>query len=624
VEQTVHRSRRSRNRRWKRIALWGLVAVLVLGLVAGGAFYLWFRSEVGAANERVDPGIVQALGEGASTSTSTSASMSPSLSPPASVTAGGGLGAAGLTGVSPTSSSTTTTIGKPSGMNIALLGSDTRASSGEGGRSDSMILVHVDPTKNFLSMLSIPRDLRVEIPGHPPNRINAAHTYGGPALLIRTIQSSLGIDLDHYIEVDFQAFKQITDTLGGVYVDIDRTYDDGAIRFDPGYQLLSGKQALGFVRTRHDSNADFGRMERQQRFIAAVREQAMGWSLPLKLPGLIKSLFENIDTDLSANDILKLAYWGVRLDGSRMRMAKLDAAYARLDGVAYLVATPEQLQQAAREFLTEPAPVKETSPEEAAPPTGARLKAAALSGIEVRIVNSTGRAGQGALAAAWALRQGAAVTSVKQAGAATGNPGVTYPPGKADAAKEVAAAVGIAMTRQGAAGKSITVTLTTPWGVAEDQTPTVSAAGGAGAIGNAQQWTTLQSQVGFSLVAPVLVPAGCTYSYQRSYSIQAGGKSVPAVRVGYKYGSEDRYMGVSETTWLDAPIASPGLQVKGLGGIIFTAVGSSTKTDHVWWKEGGVLHWVSNTLGFDLDREQMLTAAMSAIPVQPASAGAAQ
>jgi LCP family protein required for cell wall assembly len=92
-------------------------------------------------------------------------------------------------------------------MNIVLLGSDRRASAGSGGRSDSIMLVHVDPKKGFLSVLSIPRDLRVTIPGRGPQRINTAYVYGGPALVIRTIQSALGVDLDHYIEIDFNAFR---------------------------------------------------------------------------------------------------------------------------------------------------------------------------------------------------------------------------------------------------------------------------------------------------------------------------------------------------------------------------------------------------------------------------------
>jgi polyisoprenyl-teichoic acid--peptidoglycan teichoic acid transferase len=575
------------------------VGLTIFGLAAGGGFYLWFRAQVGAANERVDPAIVQALGETSSTTSTTGNSQTP--------------------------------MEAPSGMNLLLLGSDARASLGKTGRSDSIILVHVDSEKNFLSMLSIPRDLYVSIAGHPPNRINAAYTFGGPALLIRTIQSTFGVDLDHYIEVDFNAFRQITDTVGGVYVDIDRTYDDQSIQFDPGYQLLDGTKALDFVRTRHDSNTDFGRMERQQRFIQAVREQAMGWNLPLKLPGLVKALFGNIDTDLAANEFLKLAYWGVKLDGGRMRLAKIVAGNQTINGASVIVASPEQIQQAVTDFLTEPKPVQ--AGRDLPAPRNARIKTADLSGISVNIVNGTGRLGQGALAAAWVLRQGASVASIKETDdPVEGGAVVTYPKGRADSAKAVALALGIGMTRQSGKSSQIIATLGKAYGISGDQIPAArsasdSATGGtAGAmpILNAKEWQSLAGKVEFPLVAPIFLPNGCAYSFQRSYSIRTGDESEPAVRVGYRFGSKDRYMGLSETTWLKAPIASPGRTVKGPGGVVFTVVGSSTKSNHVWWKQNGVLRWVSNTLVFDLRREEMLAAAMSALPVSASRSAASQ
>jgi polyisoprenyl-teichoic acid--peptidoglycan teichoic acid transferase len=586
MEPAVQEPARRRKVRWGRVALWGCIGVIVLGLVAGGGFYLWFRAQVGAANSRVDPGVIQALSEKPTTTSS-----------PGSTAA---------------AAATTTSIRDPSGMNILLIGSDKRASTGAGGRSDSIILVHIDPGKNFLSMLSVPRDLRVEIPGHGMNKINVAYRVGGPALLIRTIRSVLGVDLDHYMEVDFKAFKQITDTLGGVYVDIDRKYDDLSIQFDPGYQLLDGTHALDYVRTRHDSNFDFGRMERQQRFIAAVREQAMGWNLPLKLPSLIKALFSNIDTDLSANEFLKLAYWGVKLDGGRMRLAKLTAPVQVIDSTSFLVATPEQIQSAVKDFSTEPDPVVE--PEDVAAPPNAQLKTADLDDVVVNVINGTGRPGQGALAAVWVLRQGAQVSTIKEAPDPVAEGAiVTYPRGQAEEAKAVALALGIPRTRQSSASSLITVTLGKDYGVSGEQIPVATA--GSGTAADAAKWRTLAGTADFPIMAPDFLPNNCVYSFQREYDIKVGGGTKPAVRVGYQYRDADKYLGISETTWLDAPIASPGWKVKGPGGVIYTVVGSSTKSDHVWWKQDGVLHWVTNTLVFDLRREEMLAAAMSALPV---------
>jgi polyisoprenyl-teichoic acid--peptidoglycan teichoic acid transferase len=586
MEPAVQEPGRKRKVRWGRVALWGCIGVIVLGLVASGGFYLWFRAQVDAANSRVDPGIIQALGETSTTSSSL--------------------------GSTPAAAATTSSIQDPSSMNIVLVGSDKRASTGIGGRSDSIILVHIDPSKDFLSMLSIPRDLRVEIPGHGVNKINVAYRAGGPALLIRTIQSVFGVDLDHYMEVDFKAFKQITDTLGGVYVDIDRKYDDLAIQFEPGYQLLDGTHALDYVRTRHDSNFDFGRMERQQRFIAAVREQAMGWNLPLKLPGLIKALFSNIDTDLTANEFLKLAYWGVKLDGGRMRLAKLMAPTQVIDSTSFLVATPEEIKSAVRDFFTAPEPT--VQPEDVPAPPDAQLKTADLDAAAVNVVNGTGRLGQGALAAVWLVRQGAQVSTIKEApDPVAGGAIVTYPMGRAEDARAVARALGIPRTRQSSASSSITVTLGKDYGISGDQIPLATEASGTAA--DARQWSTLAGQADFPIVAPDFLPNNCVYSFQRSYTIKVGDGTKPAVRVGYQYRGFDKYLGISETTWLDAPIASLGWKVKGPGGVIYTVVGSSTKSDHAWWKHDGVLHWVTNTLVFDLRREEMLAAAMSALPV---------
>jgi LCP family protein required for cell wall assembly len=514
---------------------------------------------------------------------------------------------------------TSTSIADPSGMNIVLLGSDTRASSGAGGRSDTIILMHVDSKKGYLSMLSIPRDLYVSIPGHDKNKINTAYNFGGPALVIRTIKSVFNISIDHFVEVDFKAFEQITNRVGGVYVDVDRTYDDGSIQFAPGYQLLDGLNALRYVRTRHDTNYDFGRMERQQRFINALREQAMGWNLPLKLPGLIKDLFSNIDTDLTANEFLKLAYWAVKLDSTRMRQAKIVGSIQTIDGASVVVATDAALKSAITDFLTEPPAVDQDVA--LTPPADANIKTADLSGVSVNVVNGTGRVGQGALAAVWLMRQGATVLSIKESeNPVEGNAVVTYPGSQEDKAATVAGALGIPMTRESGKSSRIMVTLGKAYGISGSQIPAATTT--SGTVLNAEQWRSLAGQASFQLVAPTFLPNGVTYSFKRSYSIAAGGKNLPAVRVGYQFGSRDKYMGFSETTWVDAPIASPGWKVKGPGGVIYRLVGTSIKTDHIWWEQNGVLCWVSNTIVFDLPREEMLAAAMSALPVTAAQPAA--
>jgi LCP family protein required for cell wall assembly len=253
-------------------------------------------------------------------------------------------------------------IDTPTGMNIILIGSDNRKESAdEKGRSDTVMLVHADPEENYLSILSFPRDLRVEVPGQGIQKLNAAYAFGGPALTIETVKQLTGVEVDEYVEVDFNAFSDITDSLGGVFVDVDRRYynDDPQwelIKLAPGYQLLNGGQALDYVRFRHDLNMDFGRMDRQQRFLSALREQALGWNLPLKLPGLVRALFDNLVTTLDTNEIIKLAAWGVRLGGDRIRQLSIIGDIQTLDdGFSYVIPAEGAVDEALAQLMTPPA-----------------------------------------------------------------------------------------------------------------------------------------------------------------------------------------------------------------------------------------------------------------------------
>jgi LCP family protein required for cell wall assembly len=595
--------------RWKRIVLWTAVGVVVALLAAAGGFYLWFHGQVSASNSRIDPAIVEALKE---TTTPTTA--------PTPDTASG--------------STSSTLPDTPSGMNIVLLGYDTRAAGSKEiteGRSDTIILLHVDPSRGFLSVLSVPRDMLADVPGYGLYKINAAYAFGGGALLIRTIQSKLGVDLDHYIGLDLEAFKAITNALGGVYVDVDRQYLNETqswehIKLQAGYQLLNGADALDFVRFRHDDNIDFGRMARQQAFLVALREQALGWNLPFKLPGLVKALFQNVDTDLSATDLIKLGYWVMKLDGSRIKRAEIKAHTGMIHGVFYVLPTDEELSAAVGDFYSPPAQAAAqtatqtttqgtaSSATTAPAPTVTTVATSTqvvltpgdLGGIHVGVVDATGRLGQGALAAVWLDRQGASVVDLEEADQPlVGNAMVTYPAGHGGVAQTVAQALGIVQVEENSAVDQVTVTLGTSYLLTGTEP-----AGSEASVPDLSKWRALAAATTLPLEAPTFLPADVKYSFDRSYDV-AGGTTKPAVRVGYKFGSVDRYVGVSETTWLDAPLASPGLQARAGDGVVYTVVGTNGRVDHVWWNKDGVLHWVSNTLYSDLNREELLAIAMS-------------
>jgi LCP family protein required for cell wall assembly len=522
-------------------------------------------------------------------------------------------------------------------MNILVLGSDHRAEEDEKyGRSDTIILVHIDPGSDYLSVLSLPRDLRVEVPGYGKEKINSAFAFGGPALTIKTVEQLTGIDINHYVEVDFAAFQDITDALGGVYVDVDRRYynDDPAwelIKLAPGYQLLKGSDALDYVRFRHDLNADFGRMERQQRFLAAMREQAMGWDLPFKLPGLISALFKNLSTDLGANDIVKLAYWGIRLDGNRIRQISVVGDTNTIGGISYVIAGDTAIANAVEAFLTIPTAGSSAGTFGTAPGSGSggssagsssttSVSEADLTGLEVDILNGNGRSGEGAAASEWLTSLGAQVVTVGNADT-TGLQvtKVGYPSGKSTVARLLAGVVGTDSVSRTSSVERVTLTLGEDFVLPSD----FALPPGPDTIPNSSEWKALAGMVPFAVAGPSYLPQGYKYADRMppsgaTYDIDTGGGTKPAFKMLYRLRlngkNTDQYMGITETTWTDAPAASNGTEVEH-NGVVYTIVGTNQKVDHIWWKKDGVLYWVSNTLSYLVSKEDLLAVAESMITI---------
>lgn len=173
--------------------------------------------------------------------------------------------------------------GKP--QTIMLIGSDTRAKgaadyTGQRGLSDTMMLVRLDPSKKQIAVLSLPRDLKVRIPGHGVDKLNAAYSLGGVKLTLRTVKEFTGLRVNHVVNVDFRGFRKAVNALGCVYVDVDRRYfndNSGAdqyatIDIKPGYQKICDQDALDYVRYRHTDN-DIVRAARQQGFLRALKAQ---------------------------------------------------------------------------------------------------------------------------------------------------------------------------------------------------------------------------------------------------------------------------------------------------------------------------------------------------------------
>jgi LCP family protein required for cell wall assembly len=200
--------------------------------------------------------------------------------------------------------------GKP--QTILLLGSDRRSKSSRDARtignpshSDTIMLVRLDPSKQATALMSIPRDLKVDIPGHGVGKINSAYTYGGPKLTVETIKNLTGLRVNHVIDVNFAGFRYAVDELGCVWIDVDRHYYNqntgfgsyATINVPAGYQKLCGPNALDYVRYRHEDN-DIIRAARQQGFLREAKDQIGVARLFNSRQKLLKIFSQNTSSDI--------------------------------------------------------------------------------------------------------------------------------------------------------------------------------------------------------------------------------------------------------------------------------------------------------------------------------------
>ncbi|HKV68809.1 MAG TPA: LCP family protein, partial [Gaiellales bacterium] len=221
-----------------------------------------------------------------------------------------------------------------------IMGSDSRGSSAlSGARSDSILLVRTDPSHHLISMLSIPRDLDVQIPGHGTNKINASFAYGGPPLLIRTVDKFTGLGVNHMVLVDFKGFEDLIDSLGGVtiynpYKVVSSQPFDGLYwHFAKGTIHLDGRHALAYARIRHTTNprdSDITRTERQQRVVQALMKQLVTPSSLFNLPSIGRDLAKPLATDLSAPEILGMGW--IKFRASRTLECHLGGTPASIGG----------------------------------------------------------------------------------------------------------------------------------------------------------------------------------------------------------------------------------------------------------------------------------------------------
>lgn len=198
------------------------------------------------------------------------------------------------------------------------------------GRSDSMLLLRFDPNRDYVTVLSIPRDTQTVIPRRGVAKINEANVIGGPAFAAETVSSLLNnVSIDRYIRINVQGVEKLIDALGGlnIYVPQDMKYTDHSqhlyIDLKQGQQHLDGAKAINFLRFRYDAYGDIGRVQRQQSFMRALVEQTLNPRTILKMPDILNVVRAHLDTNLTTNELIAIAGFAAQKNRSNIRMVML-------------------------------------------------------------------------------------------------------------------------------------------------------------------------------------------------------------------------------------------------------------------------------------------------------------
>jgi polyisoprenyl-teichoic acid--peptidoglycan teichoic acid transferase len=238
---------------------------------------------------------------------------------------------------------------------ILIIGSDRRnqAISGKFGLSDTTMLLRLDPDRGAIALLSLPRDLKVDIPGVGTDKLNAAYSLGGPKLTLRTVKQITGLQINHLVNVDFTGFARAVNAIGCVYVDVDRRYyiapntGTSEINLQPGYQALCGFDALSFARYRHTDN-DIVRAARQQTFLREARAKVPPSKLIEDRKKLVKIFTTYTSSDIgSAEEMLQVLRLFFDLRGAPIKEIHFNGTL----GPSYVTATSGEIHAAVNQFL---------------------------------------------------------------------------------------------------------------------------------------------------------------------------------------------------------------------------------------------------------------------------------
>jgi len=237
-------------------------------------------------------------------------------------------------------------------FSVLLLGVDQR--KGDIGRSDTMIVLSVNPKLNSVKMLSIPRDTRTEIVGKgTEDKINHAYAFGREEMAMNTVEHFLDIPIDYFVKVNMKGFKDIVDAVGGITVDNDLDFSYGGYHFPKGEVTLNGKKALAYTRMRkEDPRGDFGRQIRQRQIIQGVIKEGASLSSLANYSDIFTALGKNVKTNLNFDQMVSIQknYKGV---SSNIDQMTIDGKGTRINGIYYYVVPDDEKERLQTEMKTQ-------------------------------------------------------------------------------------------------------------------------------------------------------------------------------------------------------------------------------------------------------------------------------
>ncbi len=533
-----------------------------------------------------------------------------------------------------------------------VIGSDHRVAEGKGAasRSDTLMLLRADPQTDSISLLSFPRDMRVEVhcPGRTPYFDKIAHAYAtcGPRGSLQTVKNLTNLDINYLITVDFLGFIDIVDRLGGAWLDVDRRYfndrsgPSGYARIDlrPGYQNLTGRQALAYARFRH-TDSDLYRVARQQQFVKAIKGQIQDSFGPTALPKIVHAITKNVEvaqgggSDVSGKTVLSYAFFAYGLARGHVFQTRIEG----LEGFTDLTTDSSNITRAVQTFTH---PDVQSSEKATAVALGRKLKrtAPAARDTTITVLNGNGRTGSATSAGAQLDDRGYQILTPPN-GLPANAPSFTYfrtqvyfrP--SVRGAQEAAAKVGnlfgsaevkrlptdIAPLANGAmltivVGQTFHETLAS---APIDQTPKrekPNVVSGASAARDLLR--ERRKRVRFPLMVPTVIEQSSWTDDDepvRLYWIDDDHKH-KALRLVYRTASNE-YWGVQMTDWEDAPVLSDKSLTRRIGKRVYDLYYNGPKLHMVVLNTSKGRYWVVNTLLDRLSNETMIAIAKGLRPL---------